>query len=144
MRRALKNARIKPHQVDYINAHATGTAVGDAAEALAIRSVMLGEEGHLQESQVNVSGTKGSIGHLLGAAGAIEAVFSILAITENTLPPTLNLHDPNVEPKFNLVPLQAQDKELTSRSRGRLNDLGLTLGTAVKESGLFATQVNDE
>ncbi|KAI0118898.1 3-oxoacyl--synthase [Nemania sp. FL0031] len=112
MRRALKSAKIKPNQVDYINAHATGTAVGDAAEALAIRSVMLGEEGHLQESQVNVSGTKGSIGHLLGAAGAIEAVFSILAIAENTLPPTLNLHDPNIEPKFNFVPLQAQEKEV--------------------------------
>ncbi|KAI0878448.1 3-oxoacyl--synthase [Hypoxylon argillaceum] len=112
MKRALRHAGIKPLQVDYINAHATGTAIGDAAEALAIRSLMLGEEGHLQESQVNVSGTKGSIGHLLGAAGAIEAVFSILAITENTLPPTMNLHDPNIVPKFNLVPLQAQEKEV--------------------------------
>ncbi|KAJ8114127.1 hypothetical protein ONZ43_g4977 [Nemania bipapillata] len=112
MKRALKNAKIKPYQVDYINAHATGTMVGDAAEAHAIRSLMLGEEGHIQESHVNVSGTKGSIGHLLGAAGAIEAVFSILAIYENTLPPTMNLHDPDIAPKFNLVPLEAQQKEV--------------------------------
>ncbi|KAI1358296.1 3-oxoacyl--synthase [Xylaria arbuscula] len=112
MKRALKHAGIKPRQVDYINAHATGTAIGDAAEARAIHSIMVGEEGHLQDSQVNVSSTKGSIGHLLGAAGAIEAVFSILAITENTLPPTLNLHDPDMEPKFNLVPLQAQEKNV--------------------------------
>ncbi|KAH8165813.1 hypothetical protein CIB48_g2426 [Xylaria polymorpha] len=111
MKRALKHAGIKPHQVDYINAHATGTAIGDAAEAAAIRSIMLGEEGYLEESQVAASSTKGSIGHLLGAAGAIEAVFSILAITENTLPPTMNLHDPTIEPKFNLVPLQAQEKK---------------------------------
>ncbi|KAI1180103.1 3-oxoacyl--synthase [Nemania sp. FL0916] len=112
MKRALKNAGVKPRQVDYVNAHATGTAIGDDAEALAIRSIMLGEEGFLQDSQVSVSSTKGSIGHLLGAAGAIEAVFSILAVAENTLPPTMNLHDPSIEPKFNLVPLQAQEKEV--------------------------------
>ncbi|GAW11230.1 hypothetical protein ANO14919_005720 [Xylariales sp. No.14919] len=112
MKRALKHAGIKPRQVNYINAHATGTAIGDAAEALAIRSIMVGEEGYLQDSQVAVSSTKGSIGHLLGAAGAIEAVFSILAIIENTLPPTLNMHEPSIEPKFNLVPLQAQDKDV--------------------------------
>ncbi|KAI1268490.1 putative3-oxoacyl--synthase [Xylariaceae sp. FL1019] len=110
MKRALRNAGIKPRQVDYINAHATGTAIGDAAEASAIRSVMIGEEGYDDESQVTVSSTKGSIGHLLGAAGAVEAVFSILAINENTVPPTMNLEDPDIKPKFNLVPLQAQQK----------------------------------
>ncbi|RYP39785.1 hypothetical protein DL766_000227 [Monosporascus sp. MC13-8B] len=112
MKRALKHAGIKPRQVDYINAHATGTAVGDVAEALAIRSLMSGEEGHADESQVTVSSTKGSIGHLLGAAGAIEAIFAIMAITENVAPPTLNLHDPDIEPRFNLVPLEAQQKQL--------------------------------
>ncbi|KAI8959411.1 3-oxoacyl-synth [Daldinia sp. FL1419] len=112
MKKALVNARIKPHQVDYINAHATGTSVGDFAEALAIRSLMAGEEGYSTEGQISVSSTKGSIGHLLGAAGAIEAVFAILAIVENTLPPTLNLIKPNVEPKFNFVPLEAQEKEI--------------------------------
>ncbi|RYP32046.1 hypothetical protein DL767_005400 [Monosporascus sp. MG133] len=102
MKRALKHAGIKPRQVDYINAHATGTAVGDVAEALAIRSLMSGEEGHADESQVTVSSTKGSIGHLLGAAGAIEAIFAMMAITENVVPPTLNLHDPDIEPKRQL------------------------------------------
>ncbi|KAI1821359.1 3-oxoacyl--synthase [Xylaria intraflava] len=112
MKRCLRNAEIKPRQVDYINAHATGTAIGDAAEAMAIRSIMLGWEGHAGASEVAVSSTKGSIGHLLGAAGAIEAVVSILAIAENTLPPTMNLHHPDVEPKFNFVPRHAQRKEV--------------------------------
>ncbi|RYP04722.1 hypothetical protein DL764_004272 [Monosporascus ibericus] len=119
MERALKHAGIKPRQVDYINAHATGTAVGDVAEALAIRSLMSEEEGHSDESQVTVSSTKGSIGHLLGAAGAIEAIFAIMAITENVVPPTLNLHDPDIEPKFNLVPLEAQQKQVNLGLLGR-------------------------
>ncbi len=82
MRRALKNAGVKPAEVDYINAHATGTVVGDAAEAAAIKTLMLGEEGVDDESKVTVSSTKGAVGHLLGAAGAIEAMFAILAIAE--------------------------------------------------------------
>lgn len=82
MRRALKNAGVKPAQVDYINAHATATQVGDVAEAAAIRTLMMGEDGVDKESKVTVSSTKGAIGHLLGAAGAIEALFSVLAITE--------------------------------------------------------------
>ncbi|KAI1502756.1 putative 3-oxoacyl--synthase [Biscogniauxia marginata] len=112
MKRALRHAKIKPRQIDYVNAHATGTAIGDAAEALAIRSLMLGEEGHLKERHVTVSGTKGSIGHLLGAAGAVEAVFTIQAIAKDIVPPTLNLHDADVEPKFDLVPLKAREKEV--------------------------------
>jgi 3-oxoacyl-[acyl-carrier-protein] synthase II len=82
MKRALKNAGIRPREVDYINAHATSTPLGDAAENSAITSLMLGEEGVEKESLVAVSSTKGAIGHLLGAAGAIEAIFSILAVKE--------------------------------------------------------------
>ena len=82
MRKALKNAGIKPSQVDYVNAHATATQVGDAAETTAIRRLLLGEEGYFNESDITVSSTKGAVGHLLGAAGAIEALFSILAIHE--------------------------------------------------------------
>lgn len=82
MKRALKSAGIKPAAVDYINAHATGTQAGDAAEACAIERLMLGDDGVAKASHVTVSSTKGSIGHLLGAAGAIEALFSILAIRE--------------------------------------------------------------
>ncbi|ORY69703.1 thiolase-like protein [Pseudomassariella vexata] len=110
MKKALKQAALKPRQVDYINAHATGTSIGDAAEAMAIRSLMAGPEGHPNEGDVTVSSTKGSIGHLLGAAGAIEAVFSILSIVHNAVPPTLNLQNPDVIPRFNFVPHEAQEK----------------------------------
>lgn len=82
MVKALKNAGIRPAEVDYINAHATSTALGDAAENAAIVSLMLGSEGFDKSSQVAVSSTKGAVGHLLGAAGAIEAIFSILAVRE--------------------------------------------------------------
>ena len=82
MKRALKNARIRPSEVDYINAHATSTPLGDAAENAAITNLMLGDDGVETASQIAVSSTKGAIGHLLGAAGAIEAIFSILAVKE--------------------------------------------------------------
>lgn len=82
MKRALRSAGIKPAQVGYINAHATSTQVGDAAETMAIKRIMMGEEGLSNEGQVTVSSTKGAVGHLLGAAGAIEAVFTILALHE--------------------------------------------------------------
>ncbi|KAL8374623.1 hypothetical protein RB599_001361 [Gaeumannomyces hyphopodioides] len=112
MRRALRSAGIRPAAVDYFNAHATGTRVGDAAEATAIRTLMLGEDGVERESQVTVSGTKGSTGHLLGAAGAIESLFSILAVAEDRVPPTLGLDAPDVGIDFNFVPNIAQDKKV--------------------------------
>lgn len=82
MRKALRQAGISPGKVDYVNAHATSTQVGDIAEVSAIRRLMMGDEGHGKESDVTVSSTKGALGHLLGAAGAIEALFSIMAIHE--------------------------------------------------------------
>ena len=82
MKRALVNAGVKPADVDYINAHATGTQIGDLAEATAIRALMLGQEGKDDEAKVTVSSTKGATGHLLGAAGALEALFSVRAIVE--------------------------------------------------------------
>ncbi|KAK2589485.1 Mitochondrial beta-keto-acyl synthase [Conoideocrella luteorostrata] len=112
MKRALTNAKVKPSRVDYINAHATGTQVGDVAEAAAIRRLMLGEEGVSSEPAVTVSSTKGSVGHLLGAAGAIEALFAILSIHEGIVPATQNLHKPNVGFDFNFVPLTAQEKKV--------------------------------
>lgn len=85
MKKALKQAQIKPSSVDYVNAHATSTIVGDAAENAAIKTLLLGADGRAKASDVNVSSTKGAIGHLLGGAGAIEAVFSVLAIHDVSL-----------------------------------------------------------
>lgn len=82
MKRALKNAGVPPSKIDYINAHGTSTPIGDAAENLAIKSLFLGSEGKAKASEINVSSTKGAIGHMLGGAGAIEAAFSILAIDQ--------------------------------------------------------------
>lgn len=82
MKRALKNAQLSPTTVDYVNAHATSTIIGDAAENAAIKALLLGPGGKEQATQINVSSTKGAIGHLLGGAGAIEAIFSVLAIHE--------------------------------------------------------------
>lgn len=93
MKRALKNAKLTPGKVDYVNAHATSTLIGDAAENAAIKSLLLNPEGKERASEINVSSTKGAIGHLLGGAGAIEAVFSILAIHEvGQLVQTINVY----------------------------------------------------
>ncbi|RFU26667.1 hypothetical protein B7463_g9664, partial [Scytalidium lignicola] len=112
MKKALRNAGIRPSEVDYINAHATSTPIGDLAENTAIETLMLSDERVGSLNKVAVSSTKGAIGHLLGAAGAIEAIFSILAIKENMLPPTLNLHNKAENFKFNYVPLSAQQSEI--------------------------------
>ncbi|POS83770.1 Thiolase-like protein, partial [Erysiphe pulchra] len=82
MKKALINASLRPKEVSYINAHATSTLLGDAAENSAIKRLMLGDDGVGKESDITVSSTKGATGHLLGAAGAIEAIFSILAVKE--------------------------------------------------------------
>ena len=87
MKLALRNAKVPSAKVDYINAHATSTHLGDIAENRAIKALMLGEHGRSSASDINVSSTKGAIGHLLGAAGAVEAIFSILAIRDVSLPP---------------------------------------------------------
>ena len=80
MRHALRHACIKPSAVDYVNAHATSTPLGDAAENRAIKELLLGEDGKGAASGINVSSTKGAIGHLLGAAGSVETIFTVLAM----------------------------------------------------------------
>ena len=106
MRAALKRADIAPSDIDYVNAHATSTPVGDPVEVLAVER-LLGAD-----SQVSMSSTKSAIGHLLGAAGAVEAIFSILAMRDQIAPPTLNLDDPDVECRFDLVPHQPRQRKI--------------------------------
>ncbi|KAM5446159.1 Mitochondrial beta-keto-acyl synthase [Microsporum audouinii] len=112
MKRALKNAGVAPSKIDYINAHGTSTPIGDAAENTAIKSLFLGPEGKAKASDINISSTKGAIGHLLGGAGAIEAAFSVLAIDKGIMPPTINLENVTEEFDCNYVPNCAQEKKI--------------------------------
>ena len=107
MRNALRDATLNPDQVDYINAHGTSTNAGDVAETLAVKSVFG------QASQdLAVSSTKSMMGHLLGAAGAVEAIFSVLAIQDSLAPPTINLDNPDEHCDLNYVPHTAQEKSI--------------------------------
>ncbi|SHL37699.1 beta-ketoacyl-ACP synthase II [Halomonas cupida] len=107
MANAIKDAAIDPSAIDYINAHGTSTAAGDLAESRAVEKVM----GSAAE-KVAVSSTKSMIGHLLGAAGAVEAVFSILAIRDNVLPPTINLDNPQEGCVLDYVPHTARESKV--------------------------------
>ena len=104
MRNAIRDARLDPAAVDYINAHGTSTPAGDLAETRAIKQVM-GEAAR----GVAVSSTKSMIGHLLGAAGAVEAVFSVLAIRDQVVPPTINLDNPQEGCDLDYVPHTARE-----------------------------------
>jgi 3-oxoacyl-[acyl-carrier-protein] synthase II len=107
MSAALKRAGLSPSDLDYINAHGTSTPLGDEIELGAVER-LLGNAA----SRVAMSSTKSSTGHLLGAAGAIEAIFAILAIRDNIVPPTINLENPSVETAIDLVPLTAKKREI--------------------------------
>jgi len=109
MQAAIKRAGISPHDIDYVNAHGTSTPMGDEIELKAIERLMGNKAGGL-----TMSSTKSSIGHLLGAAGAVEAVFSILAMRDSVAPPTLNLDDPSVETEIDLVPHKAKSKPINT------------------------------
>jgi len=107
MQMAIKRAGIEPVDIDYINAHGTSTPIGDEIELRAVERI-LGNAA----SNVAMSSTKSAVGHLLGAAGAVEAIFSILAIRDNIAPPTLNLDNPSVSTLIDLVPHQAKAKPI--------------------------------
>jgi 3-oxoacyl-[acyl-carrier-protein] synthase II len=107
MAAALKRAALSPSDLDYVNAHGTSTPVGDEIELRAVERLLGNAAG-----QVTMSSTKSSIGHLLGAAGAVEAIFSILAIRDGIAPPTLNLDNPSVETAIDLAPHVARKRRI--------------------------------
>jgi 3-oxoacyl-[acyl-carrier-protein] synthase II len=107
MTAALRRANLSPAEVDYINAHGTSTPLGDEIELGAVHKLVGNAAG-----RIAMSSTKSSTGHLLGAAGAVEAIFSVLAIRDRVAPPTINLDNPSVETPIDLVPHQARERDI--------------------------------
>lgn len=104
---ALKRAKLNPSDIDYVNAHGTSTPLGDVIELNAVKR-LFGNSAY----DITMSSTKSATGHLLGAAGAVEAIFSILAINDNVVPPTLNLDNPSDDCDLNLVPHKPQEHNI--------------------------------
>jgi 3-oxoacyl-[acyl-carrier-protein] synthase II len=108
MKMAFRDAGISPEEIDYINAHGTSTPLGDASETNVIK-IALGEE---TARKTPVSSTKGATGHCLGAAGAVEAIFSILAVNKNVLPPTINYETPDPSCDLDYIPNEPREAEV--------------------------------
>ena len=108
MRHALKSAGLNTDQIDYVNAHGTSTPLGDEIELNAVKRLFGNAAG-----RISMSSTKSSIGHLLGAAGSVETIFSILAIKNGVVPPTLNLEDPSEGCDLDLVPLEPKERKVS-------------------------------
>ena len=109
MKNALADAQINPDQVDYINAHATSTPMGDLIESNAVKSVF-GKHAY----KLAISSTKGATGHLLGATGGMEMIACALAMKNNILPPTINLDEPDTACDLDYVPNHARDAKITT------------------------------
>ena len=109
MQAALRRAQIDATEIDYVNAHGTSTPLGDEIELKAVER-LLGNAA----SKISMSSTKSAVGHLLGAAGAVEAIFSVLAMRDNICPPTLNLDNPSVQTAIDLVPKVAKKKAINT------------------------------
>jgi 3-oxoacyl-[acyl-carrier-protein] synthase II len=107
MKMALKRAELAACDIDYVNAHGTSTPLGDEIELRAVERLFGNAAG-----KMSMSSTKSSIGHLLGAAGAVEAIFSVLAIRDQIVPPTLNLDNPSVATELDLVPHRAKKRDV--------------------------------
>src|SRR5712691_5396361 len=125
MNMAIRRAAISPAEIDYINAHGTSTPVGDEIELNAVQRLVGNAAG-----RISMSSTKSATGHLLGAAGATEAIYSILALRDQVAPPTINLDNPSVETPIDLVPRQA-----------RRRDIGLALSNSFGFGGTNASLV---
>jgi 3-oxoacyl-[acyl-carrier-protein] synthase II len=134
MRNALRSAHLPPDSIDYINAHGTSTPLGDEIELGAVKR-LFGDHSY----RLSMSSTKSAIGHLLGAAGSVEAIFSILALRDGVVPPTLNLENPSPSCDLDLVPKTAQERRVTyvlSNSFGfGGTNASLIFGHAGSESG---------
>jgi 3-oxoacyl-[acyl-carrier-protein] synthase II len=109
MQAAIADAGLNPSDIDYVNAHGTSTLLGDVAETRAVKSVF-GDHA----SKLAVSSTKSTTGHLLGAAGAVEAVFSIMALRDQVIPPTINLDNPGEGCDLDYVPNTAREASLNA------------------------------
>ena len=107
MRAALSSAKRNPEDIDYINAHGTSTPLGDEVELGSVKR-LFGDAAYT----LSMSSTKSSIGHLLGAAGSVEAILSVLAIANDVVPPTLNLDNPSPGCDIDLVPHQAKERRV--------------------------------
>lgn len=105
MQAALADAKLKPEDIDYVNAHGTSTPLGDEIELRAVERLF-----GAAADGLSLSSTKSAIGHLLGAAGAVETIFCALAIRDGVIPPTLNLKNPSVDTKIDLTPLEAKKR----------------------------------
>jgi 3-oxoacyl-[acyl-carrier-protein] synthase II len=125
MDQALRDAELSPEDVDYINAHGTSTPLGDLAEAIAVHRVF----GHAADT-VAVSSTKSMTGHLLGAAGGVEAIFTVLALRDGILPPTINLENPSEGCDLDFVPNEAREKPVRAAVSNSFG-FGGTNGTLV-------------
>ena len=108
MEMALKESGLKTEDIQYVNAHGTSTPVGDMIELSAVERLFGSNK------KLNMSSNKSSIGHLLGAAGAVEAVFSLKSLKTNILPPTLNLDNPDTSTKINLIPHNSIDSKISN------------------------------
>ncbi|MFP4518951.1 MAG: beta-ketoacyl-ACP synthase II [Oceanicaulis sp.] len=130
MTAALKSAGLSPSDIDYVNAHGTSTPKGDEIELGAVERLF----GAAADGLVMTS-TKSAIGHLLGAAGAVEAIFSILAMRDGICPPTLNLDNPSVETKINLAPHKAVEKKVDAALSNSFGFGGTNASVVFKRAG---------
>jgi 3-oxoacyl-[acyl-carrier-protein] synthase II len=109
MRAALRDAKMQPNEIDYVNAHATSTPLGDGNESRAIE-VVFGE--HALSHKLKVSATKSMTGHLLGGAGGLEAGITVMALTHQKIPPTINLENADPDCRLDYTPITARDAKI--------------------------------